>query len=198
MKNKMVTIIFIAVFFMLPNLCISSESVRPIQIQVVDSKTKAPVTNVLVYYAIRTLYSEKAPTGNPEVDSFHYRYKSVEKYQTDSNGFVFFPQKSIQLDLYEYLQSEQIFINLDIKDKYVGKEQRIKSFLKYFSVHDVCNVEKIFNPSDQYKGFVIYSTKRTLDSNKIGGSDRQKFNIIWNGEGLNRQNESIVVKLVRW
>ena len=67
----------------------------------------------------------------------------------------------------------------------------------YFNIHDYANVEYFNNPNPQFRGFAIYSSNIDLSEYNLGGSTRQKFDVLWNGKGLQKDKEFINVELKR-
>lgn len=174
---------------------VSASVVRPIKIKVVDKETLSPISGVIIYYQLETAGFEKILGIIPKIDPIKYRYPIIEEYTTDTDGTIIIPERKIHLKLYEKLYSEEICINLEIKNEFINDNNKKESFFRFFNIHDMLNVEKFYNPIGIYKGFVIYNSKIDLDSTAQGGTKRQKFNILWNGGSFEKKEESFIIEL---
>jgi len=208
MKKIFFIIIFSIVLGGMVVEMVPAAEVRPIKVKVVDKETSAPVNGVVIYYALETVKVEKILGFIPALGGSIFRYRIIESYTTDSDGTIIIPKRKINLELYEQLSSEEICVNLDIKDKFIRYKEypeekdifqqgnsKEKSFIRLFNIHDIENVEKFYNPIEIYRGFVIYNGYTDVDANKMGGTKRQKFDVLWNSRSFKKKSESFVVEL---
>lgn len=175
--------------------------VRPIEVKVIESNSKQPIRNAIVYYKLGSV-GLKNILGIPIIEPTKSRTISINTFNTDNEGKVNINIGYVFLRLYEKISSEKVCINLDIDlkkitSKSIFSKKKVYEFFRYFNIHDFRNVEFFYNPINSHKGFVIYSTRHSMDVDEQGGTMRKKFNILWNGDDLNSLSEveSFVVEL---
>jgi len=205
-----ITLIIVLLPILLYRSCQHDVKVRPITIKVIDAKSKKPIKNALVYYRLES-YLYLGPMfliiPFPNDRDLIYHTEVLKEYHTDENGIVNIDIGTLRLFKRRHLHIEEIAINLDIdidKIKWLNNEDTIRElkkkinvdvFYKYFNDWDEDNIECLFNPIQENKGFYMQSTIWPMDPELYGGTKRQKFNILWNGNGLKKKKEYIIVEL---
>jgi len=121
----------------------------------------------------------------------YYEFRDVirEKTYTDADGYVYFPEKRLYLNLSEKITKEYIDINLNRR----GAE----TVDQYFS-----NVDKgLYNPIKYLKGAILESAKIELTPEEHLSPPeyrKEEFNHILNSKSLLKKRDELVVKLERW
>lgn len=204
-----ITLIIVLLPILLYRSCQHDVKVRPITIKVIDAKSKKPIKNALVYYRLES-YLYLGPMfliiPFPNDRDLIYHTEVLKEYHTDENGIVNIEIGTLRLFKRRHLHIEEIAINLDI-DNYkidftidesieeIRRKDKKINFFDYFNSLDYINVNYFYNPIPNYKGFYIQSTIWPMDPELYGGTKRQKFNILWNGNGLKKKKEYIIVEL---
>jgi hypothetical protein len=183
--------------------------VRPIKIQVIDSKTNKPVDNILVYYFLevekpKNNFDFFPPLDGGGIKEFIYK----KKLYTNINGEI-----TINLKDYKFLNDfyslqEYICINLDIVDKlppnYNDRGNKLNNFV--FEIKGYIVSREIFiNPNTQYKGYYIFNPNFVIDNPKDWGNPYNtdyrrwdKFNAEYNSKGLLNKKSEVIVKLEQY
>jgi hypothetical protein len=193
--NKIIFIIITGIVFgcFAGEISYASETIRTVEIRVTDKATGSAIRNAVVYYRLSTAGVQKILGIFPKLDPIEYRDAIIEEYITDDNGMLNIPERNVPLKLYEKLYAEIIYINLDIRDEFVENNNKKESFFNFFNIHDACNVEKFYNPIDEYKGFVVFSSKTKREVEQIG--IRKKFNVLWTVNDLGEEKATFIIDL---
>ena len=158
-----------------------NETVRSVNIIVIDSFDNKPVPKALVCYEIETV-RQKTFLGIPIIDPLYYRNVVEERYYTDNDGLLLIPAHKLKLGRHEEVLREYISINLDKPD----------NFFKG-------NAKKIFNPIAYLKGAIIESSKTELDPSEYAPySSKEKFEHLFNSKSLLKGSEQMEIRLRRW
>lgn len=158
-----------------------NETVRSVNLIVIDSFDNKPVSNALVYYEIVTV-RQRTFLGIPLIDPLYYRNVVQEMYYTDNDGQLFIPAHQLKLSRHEEVFREYISINLDKPD----------NFFKG-------NAEKLFNPIAHLKGAIIESSKTELDPTEYKPySNEKKFEHLLYSKSLLKESERMEIRLRRW
>ena len=170
-----------------------AETIRPMEILVVDALTKQPITNTLVYYVVisgrwRHIF------GLPIPDPVEYYDLVQEKYYTDENGCVRIAPRNIKLRLYEEVCDEYIYVNLDVARTTLDKSERNTD--AFFNAH--VN-DPLVNPNDKFYGAIIRSTKEELKPDWYTGvvTNGTEYKCVLIQKGLTKKSDKVVVSLDR-
>jgi len=109
-------------------------------------------------------------------------------YTTNEAGYVFIPSQNVKIRKHEYLIDNFIYINIDIDVNKIKPSINLKQstlkrkrdhFIDYFNLIDFQNVECFYNPLKKYRGIVIIDSFYDISLKEMGGTYRQKFDIIY-------------------
>lgn len=169
-----------------------AETIRPLEVLVVDAQTQTPLTNVVLYYQLECA-RPKSFLGIPLIDPIIYRDLVQESFRTDSNGFVRIPKRTVRLKFHEKVLSEYIHVNLDASPQPSrGHDQHT---VLHFTAQDT-----LCNPLPAYDGALIRSAQRdALEDGWVGTrtNGSASFTMILNKESLGLTADRMVVELHR-
>ena len=168
-----VLIVLILFFALQPSVFgaikVKFQTIRPLEIQVLDASTKKPIPDIVVYYEL-VGYRPKNFLGIPLIDPIYSRSVRNEKLKTNKEGRVLIAGHTVWLNLYEGAENECIAINLDVggdekdqtdfSDGTSGEENET-----YFSFQltklIIRDVNKIITPLNTHKGVVLWNMSDT-------------------------------------
>ena len=181
--------------------------IRGIEITVVDSITKKPLENVLIYYLLdgrRSEFVTISGTGS--------RILKSQKFITDKAGKVHVKSLFFFKYLFEGF-GENISVNMDTRvTQFTYVDMRADNFIyipktkiddpayNFFSNHSGCpklndSENMVFNPNNEYYGFVVFGSDSF--NNENNQYDRfTKYTLFWNNHSLGKLcKEKIIVYL---
>lgn len=188
MKGDYLGLIILIIFLValgLTNFSLYKEEVRPIKVRVLDGSTDEPVENAIVYHRIQTT-SIRNILGAPIIDPVYYRDVVQKKYYTDKNGYIDIPRHKVSLRLYEKVEREFIYINLDL----VEKTDRIEDFFE-----EPVPAGARINPIQYLKGATILSSKVELN---LDIPEIELFKGILNENSLLKESDELIIRLERY
>lgn len=185
--------------------------IRSIEITVVDSKTKQPLENVILYHMLEGRRSEFLTINGPQLRIF------TKTFVTDKNGKVYVKS----LFFLKYLGEdfdETIAINMDTKETkfdyvdmksgqfiYIPKNKSDDPSYNFFSHHSGIpklddDRNMVFNPNNDYYGFIILSSDGYDYAKDNAGGNKfvknEKYTLFWNDHSLGKLfTEKIIVNL---
>jgi hypothetical protein len=153
-KSKSIVILFITIFAGIFILIITLPTIptqfRDLRIEIIDARTKKPLSNINVYYIL-----EACGPGNllgiPVLDPIHFRYVKFGHYESNINGIVEIKNEVLFLKLYEKIFWEGVAINLDVESNNNDYKKRTRNF--FFNHND----EKLICLNKNYGGVKINS-----------------------------------------
>jgi hypothetical protein len=127
-------------------------TIRPLELQVVDAATKQPLPNMVVYYKLEAVGMPHV-LGIPLIDPVRFRDVRMERFVTDENGKVYIPEYRMWLRLYESPSTEIFTVNLDTEQEGITPQDKIKKIFDcVLTVFIESRLENIFRPDEQHKG----------------------------------------------
>lgn len=177
--------------------------IRPLRINVVNSVSKEPIDNLKIYYTLSIFKSKKKillvlPRPEPTV---YQKLLVKEEYITNQSGQISIPVRCLRLKDGEDIYSEKIFINIDIDEaripsSSIREKGNIKNLEKLIDVYQLFS-EWFYNPNPEYNGLYIFSTKWSFDPQWFSGIENSTFDVLWNSEGLLKEEEEFLIELDR-
>lgn len=176
--------------------------IRSIKITVVDSLTKKPLENVLVYYMLEGMRSELLAFDGPD-----YRRFETQTLITNKDGKVYFKQLFF-IKYFAESFDETIAINIDTKETqftymdmksgqviYIPKNKSDDPSYNFFSHHSgVSQLDDwknmVFNPNSDYYGLIILSSDGYDYAKENAGGNKfvkhEKYTLFWNDYSLGK------------
>lgn len=198
--NEKISIVLIAVLLLAG--CAKQVNIRPINLKVIDKTTKEPIENLVVYYVLQ-VYSAKNTFMFIKLPEPKQKTRTIiqQEVRTDKKGEVKFKGSELVIGRNENIYEENIYLNLDINTEKIDyedhkKKDKLTNFNYYFSLY-ATDSDKFFNTNKQYKGYQIKSTTWGLIPEDWGGTVRDKFDVLFNSQGLLKSEDDFVIELKR-
>ena len=200
-----VIIVSVCVFALLNNAAhAKQEQVRPVKIRIIDAVSKKPLKGVTVYYVLTKIYMKKKIFlffNHPDPPMTRNNISKL-KLTTDGKGEVSLPVQLVKIKSNEFLNEENIYINLDIDitnlDPELYENMTNVEILDFnMRLYGTSTNKDIYRINSRYRGYYIKSTKHEINPDDYGGSKRDKFDILWNGKGLLGTQVEFVIELQR-
>lgn len=168
---------------------IKPTEIRPVEIIVVDTETKEPVPEVILWCNVVSGYWGSL-LGIPNPWSGGRRDLLLEKYKTDSAGRVSIPARRVWIKpFYEVVDHVDFYINFDIKEER-SKKRTTEKFYNATSTLICDEDNKGILSNDRYKTSVLYGF--FFEDNEVVADSPIKENLINNpDETLVYRRESI-------
>ena len=132
MRSKKLFLAFLLIFSCM-NMTIPSfaDTIRSIRIKIIDSKTKLPLENVLVYYNLEVYWLDTILWVIPILDPVHNKSILQCEYRTNKEGELLIPERKVRLGLYEKIDADKVVINIDIKTEFIDLDTDGRLGAKY-------------------------------------------------------------------
>jgi len=184
-----ICIVFIAcIFVFVLILLLFTETVRPLEIIIVDEESNEALENIVVQYQIMTAGPGRMWGVIPRLDPVDYQFTKVFSYKTDKDGVVTIPRKFYMVELYQTQFQEVVLVNLDILESKKNKNPEFS----YLTTRELINL----NP--EYIGVKIYNLTDLSEQSapiKMISNERVAYNLIQNKGSLDKESESMLLKL---
>ncbi len=169
---------------------------RPLGLRVVDADTGRPLPGIRVHRMVET---ERYSFPNLEPSGHRF---VLSTFETDADGSARMARIELSLSRHEYLTYENVYVNLDVdpawrwyREPDVTPEQRLRIAVQDAFVER--EEQSVVTPAAAYRGAVIHSVERDVDPGWVKAAARPRYDVLWNGSGLTRPEETIVVRLRR-